>query len=217
MSRVLEPEVMDDSGEVVCYADAAAATHLAALDDRFVEHALQLANSGVLLDVGTGLAQIPVKMLTRAPGLRAVAVDRGASMLEAAREARANAGLASRLEVLNADGRKLPFPDASFDLVMSNSLVHHLRDPRPVLVELRRCMKPGGHLLVADLRRPSDLLLWPHLLWHGRRYEGLMWRLFRDSVRASFSGAELETLIRDLGWADARIERWGSSHQAIVI
>jgi ubiquinone/menaquinone biosynthesis C-methylase UbiE len=218
MTRLLEPEVMDDSEGVAVYADAGARAHLDALDTRFVDRALELGVvSGLALDVGTGPAQIPGRLLTRAPGLRVVGVDRGGPMLDQARALRDSGGFGGRLEVLNADGRKLPFADGIFDLVLSNSVLHHLADPRPLLLELRRVVKPGGKLLVADLKRPPSILLWPHLLWHGRHYRGLMWRLFRDSVRASFSYTELDQIVRELGWADARVESWSTSHQAIVI
>lgn len=217
MTRVLEPEVIDDPEEVAVYADAMARAHLEALDDRFVEQALALRDTGLGLDIGTGPAQIPVKMLERAPGLSMVAVDRGGPMLDQARAVREASGLASRLEVVNADGRKLPFADATFDLVVSNSVLHHLGDPRPVLTEMRRVLKPGGALLVADLRRPPGLWMWPHLLWHGRHYQGLMWRLFRDSVRASFSLSELSALAGHMGWADAEVVAWSSSHQALTV
>lgn len=215
--RVLEPEVIDDPEEVSVYADAMARAHLEALDNRFVERALELVNTGLGLDVGTGPAQIPAKMLEKAPGLSMVAVDRGGPMLDQARAAREAGGLEGRLEVVHADGRVLPFADGSFDLVVSNSVIHHLGNPLPVLAEMRRVLKPGGGLLVADLRRPPGLLMWPHLLWHGRHYQGLMWRLFRDSVRASFSLDELSALAGELGWADAEVVAWSSSHQALII
>lgn len=217
MGRVLEAEVMESADEVSVYAGAAAREHLEVLDDRFVDQALDLVRDGRALDVGTGPAQIPVKMLARAPGLSMVGVDRGAGMLALARAARDAGGLASRLEVLHADARKLPFADGSFDLVVSNSVLHHLADPKPMLNEMRRVMRPGGALLVADLKRPAAPLMWPHMLWHGRNYSGLMWRLFRDSVRASFSLAELADVAAQLGWKDAEVTAWSSSHHALVI
>jgi SAM-dependent methyltransferase len=46
-----------------------------------------------------------------------------------------------------ADLSNLPFGDASFDLVLSRSVFEHFDDPVPVLKELRRVLRPGGHLV----------------------------------------------------------------------
>lgn len=218
MTRILEPEVMDDPGEAACYADAAAQEHLDRLDSSFVDHALSLgATAGLALDVGTGPAQIPAKMLERAPGLRLVAVDRARAMLSGAATTRCQRALEHRLKLVEADGRRLPFPDGAFDLVVSNSLLHHLADPAPVLSEMRRVLKPGGALLASDLRRPLRLLFAPHVLWHGRNYRGLMFRLFRDSVKAAFTVAELEAIVAGLGWTGARVAARGSCHLFVEV
>lgn len=218
MSRVLEPEVIDDPDEVSVYADAAARAHLDAIDAAFVDHVMSLGiTRGRALDVGTGPAQIPVKLLEKAPGLAIVGLDRGGPMLDQAGVVRESGGLAGRLELVHGEARRLPFPDGAFDLVMCNSVVHHLADPKPLLREMRRVMKPGGALVAGDLKRPAKLWMWPHILWHGRHYRGLMWRLFRDSVRASFSVAELEDVVRELGWSDARVIARTSSHLVVEI
>ena len=47
-----------------------------------------------------------------------------------------------------ADLADLPYPDATFDLVISKYVFEHLERPVPVVRELRRVLKPGGHLLI---------------------------------------------------------------------
>ncbi len=57
-----------------------------------------------------------------------------------------------RLEVMYADARELPFPDASFDVVFSLSSIEHFGGPHDVTRaarEMGRVLKPGGHALVA--------------------------------------------------------------------
>lgn len=46
------------------------------------------------------------------------------------------------------DGRTIPFPDAHFDVVTSMGVLHHIPDPRPVLAEIRRVLKPGGRFVL---------------------------------------------------------------------
>ena len=61
--RVLESEVMDESGSVEAYLDGVATAHLDRLDDTFVRAALRSVPPGArVLDIGTGTAAIPVKI-----------------------------------------------------------------------------------------------------------------------------------------------------------
>lgn len=49
---------------------------------------------------------------------------------------------------LKADGESLPFADDSFDLATSNMVFEHVKQPRPILAELRRVLTPGGRLIL---------------------------------------------------------------------
>lgn len=195
---------MDDAGEVESYSSAAAARHLDAIDDTFVDHLLGLLErapfgAGGLrwgLDIGTGPAQIPIKILRKVPGLAIVGIDRSRNMLAEARRKAIAAGISERLALVAADGHSLPFEDARFAVVISNSVLHHVRDPVALLKEMARVAQPGAVLLVRDLRRQSRLALPWHVWWHGRHYEGLMRKLFDDSVRAAYRIDELRAFIR---------------------
>lgn len=78
----------------------------------------------------------------------------------------------SRAEFRLAAIEALPFPDASFDLVLSSFMMHHLPPDvkRAGLGEVNRVLKPGGRLLVADIDRPANplwwLVCWPLLFFH---------------------------------------------------
>lgn len=216
--RRLEPEVMDGGDEAEAYMGAAAQAHLARLDAAWVERVVAYGPRGAaaVLDVGTGGGQIPARIARRRPDWRIWGVDRAGSMLAAGRPgiaaARREAAVAIepfRLGLARAEARGLPFADGAFDLVISNSLLHHLGDPTPVLDEIARVTAASGRVLLRDLRRPPRLL---HRAWvgrHGRHYSGAMRRLYEDSVAAAFTPDELAIVLRHSGLAPALVRSDG--------
>jgi SAM-dependent methyltransferase len=216
--RALEPEIMDGAEEAEAYMDAAAQEHLAALDASWVERVLAFGPRGPagVLDVGTGGGQIPGRIAARRPAWRIWGVDRAGAMLAeglgslaGARGAARRAARSFGLALAQADARQLPFPDGAFQLVISNSLLHHLADPRPILDEIARVAGERGAVLLRDLRRPARWRHRLHVAWHGRRYRGTMRRLYEDSVAAAFTPAELAAILRHTGLAGARVRGAG--------
>jgi len=202
--RILEMEVMDEANEVKAYLDGVATAHLDRMDDTFVAAALRKLAAWRAgrsrpapraLDIGTGTGALPVKMALKHPGVVVTGVDMSRHMLASARERARAAGVSGRVRFRIADGRRLPFPDATFDLVVSNSMLHHIPDPAPVMDEMARVLRHGGALFVRDLRRPHPSVIERHIRRHGRHYRGTMLRLFSDSVRAAFTDSELRAIV----------------------
>jgi ubiquinone/menaquinone biosynthesis C-methylase UbiE len=221
LARVPEPEVMDESIEVEAYASAAAEEHLQAIDQTLVEHVARLfpgEPSGDVLDIGCGPGQIPILLARRWPRLRITGVDAALHMIEQARQAAAAAGVKINFAALRLERvAKLPFPDASFDLVLCNSVLHHLQNPAAALDEIARVARPRGAVLIRDLRRPPALFAPWHIRWHGRHYRGQMRKLYRASVRAAYTAPELEEMLQTSRLNDgrARIFRHGLTHIGI--
>jgi ubiquinone/menaquinone biosynthesis C-methylase UbiE len=220
LPRVPEVEVMDDSGEVEAYASASAQAYLDKIDDTFVEHALRLTNNrprGRALDIGTGPGQIVLKLAYRLSLWKFTGVDRSPGMIQQANTSLASAinDLAGRVEFQVADGNRLAFPDASFDLVMCNSVLHHLAEPQNLLAEMARLVKPTGAVLLRDLRRPSRFRHPIHVRWHGRKYSGTMYKLYCDSVRAAYTVPELQRMLNGSPLYGARVFTHQKTHLGI--
>lgn len=213
LPRVPEPEVMGAEDEVEAYASATAQAYLDWIDNTFVEHVVRLGvRRGQALDIGTGPGQIPLKIARRLPDLHFVCVDRSVAMLAEARRAAAAAGLASRVCFAPSDAKCLQFADASFDLVICNSVLHHLSDPVATLREIGRVVEPAGAILLRDLRRPSRLAFPWHVRWYGRHYTGKMKELYVASVRAAYTAEELAALVRTARLDGVRVFRFGRTH-----
>jgi ubiquinone/menaquinone biosynthesis C-methylase UbiE len=217
LSRVPEPEVMDDSAEVEAYSSAAAQAYLDQIDDTFVEHVLRLVRGrerGLALDIGSGPGQIVIKLAKRLTGWQFIGAERSPNMVEVANGHRAAAGdeLTRRVVFQVADGNRLLFPEGGFDLVMCNSVLHHLAEPKNMLDEMARVAKPGGAILLRDLRRPGRLAYGLHVRWHGRYYSGTMRKLYRDSVRAAYTPSELQRLLEGSALRGAHVFAHGATH-----
>lgn len=102
---------------------------------------------GRILDVGTGAGLLALEAVRRWPSARVVGLDASTGMLGvAAREAgqRLDGDQRERLELVTADAGRLPFPDASFDLVLASFVLQLVADRGAVLREVRRVLRGGG-------------------------------------------------------------------------
>jgi ubiquinone/menaquinone biosynthesis C-methylase UbiE len=171
---------------------------------RFLRAVLALDAGGagrLALDVGTGPGYVPVELARRRPGLRVVGLDLAAHMAAQAAGRGARAALDGRALWPQGDGHRLPFADASFDLVVSSFALHHWRNPLGVFDEIARVLAPGGRYVLADVCREPNLfqrlfayasipvvsLAFGSYLGYGGYYE---------SMRAGYTRAEARDLLR---------------------
>jgi SAM-dependent methyltransferase len=109
----------------------------------------QLATVGRALDVGCGQGHWSSCLAPFLPaGSELVGLDREPRWIAEAEKRRQHSHLRQRFLVGTAE--RLPFPDGSFDFVTCQTVLIHVRDPRTVLGEMLRVLKPGGLLAVAE-------------------------------------------------------------------
>jgi ubiquinone/menaquinone biosynthesis C-methylase UbiE len=101
-----------------------------------------------VLDVGTGPGRIPRDLAAAHPGWTVDAVDLEPRMIDWARKQDREGRVAFEV----ADVAALPYPDATFHLIVSSMSQHHWSDVPGAIGELRRVLRPGGLLWIYDVR-----------------------------------------------------------------
>ncbi len=143
-----------------------------------------------VLEVGSGAGFAAEALLERFPDWRIVATDHDPDMVELTRARLDRFGERARVE--RADAGALPYPERSFDLVISILVWHHVEAWERATAEAARVLRPGGRLLLVDVVLP--------------RFAGPLAR--RRWLHATYTLPELQAALAAAGFA--RLRRAGS-------
>jgi ubiquinone/menaquinone biosynthesis C-methylase UbiE len=210
MQRVTEPEVMDSPQEAIEYD----AMDFLEVNTAFAELALELGPpQGLVLDAGTGTARIPILMCQRCPQWWIIGIDLAQSMLDVGQKNLEQSGLQQQIQLELVDAKQLPYPDEHFDMVVSNSLIHHLPNPLPFLCELKRVLKPKGAILLRDLLRPDSQQSLDAIVERvAADCNAHQTQLFRDSLHAAFTLDEVNELMQQAGLEGVTVYQSSDRH-----
>ncbi len=212
MERTLEPEVMDTAEE----ADGYDAMDHGEPNAAFVDRLCALEAGGRMLDIGTGPGHLPLLVCARIDGAAVVGIDLSEHMLRHAERHRAKSTYRDRVEYRLGDAKGLEFGDGEFDAVFSNTILHHIPDPRPFLREAWRVLKPEGALLIRDLYRPATPERALELVaQHAASASPYQRELFRASLHAAFATGELERIAREAGLEGAELTVDSDRHMSL--
>jgi ubiquinone/menaquinone biosynthesis C-methylase UbiE len=214
MDRILEPEVMDTWQEATAYD----AMDFTAVNTAFATDAIALDPDAVkVLDLGTGTARIPILMCQQRPQYLFTAIDLAQSMLIIGRRNVEEAQLTQRIRLERVDSKRMPYPDLEFDLVISNSLVHHLPEPLSFFQQIKRLIKPDGAILIRDLIRPeNDRIVNELVAKFSQDYDDRQQQLFRDSLKAALTLTEVQELIDRAGLTQVKLAQTSELHWTLT-
>ncbi|MGB5835323.1 MAG: class I SAM-dependent methyltransferase [Thiohalocapsa sp.] len=198
MKRRPEPELMDTEEQAAAYAQADFTE-----SNTLFMRLLDQQNPGDLidaraLDLGCGPADIVIRLLRRYAKATCDALDGSQPMLDRARsDIDALPGVAKRARLL-CD--VLPSPtleSGAYDLILSNSLLHHLHEPQVLWRTVREVAKPGALVLIMDLMRPASAGWAAALVETYAGSESAVLRQdFRNSLFAAFEPVEVTAQLK---------------------
>jgi ubiquinone/menaquinone biosynthesis C-methylase UbiE len=200
LHRILEPEVMDTLEEAFEYDSMDhSQVNEVFCNDFFA--ARNLTDGVQILDVGTGTAQIPIAMCKRNSGLKITAIDLAESMITLGNKNIQTARIEDSITLVQIDSKKMPYPDESFDQVISNSIIHHIPNPLECFKEMIRVTKKDGLLFIRDLLRPFSMAELQNIVsLHAGDATPKQKQLFTDSLHASLSLTEVREMVKLFGF-----------------
>jgi ubiquinone/menaquinone biosynthesis C-methylase UbiE len=150
----------------------------------------ELESADRVLEIGCGTANLSLLVKRMNPRLVVVGLDPDARALTRAGRKARRAGLVLKLDRGFAD--ELPYPDASFDRVLSSLMFHHLEADRRLatLQEVARVLGPGGSLHLLDFGDSRD----------DHRLAGLLAR--HNHTARDHPGDRIPTLMREAGLSE---------------
>ena len=221
LKRTLEPEVMDTQAEAIAYDDM----NHREVNERFVEDLLAfLDESGAtfepeesdfceILDLVTGTARIPILLCEALPAARIFGVDLSVEMLEVAKLNIEISSNTDRIMLGLCDAKKLEMDDQRFNAVVSNSIIHHIPDPRSTFAEAARVCQAGGMLFFRDLLRPdSDEEVKALVAQYAGDEADHARQMFDDSLRAAFTLSEIADYVAELGFSPDTVQQTSDRH-----
>ena len=186
------------------------------LSGAFAQRLLELAGSrpaANVVDLGTGPGDIPIRLASAKKDWQVTAVDAAPAMLQLAKTAIDRAGLAARINLLLADAKALPLADTAFDVVLSNSLLHHVANPLAMWREIKRIAHPGATIFLRDLMRPANQNAAQQIV---RQYAGaespLLQEEFYRSLLSAYTIGEVQAQLHAAGLAFLNVAAASDRH-----
>jgi ubiquinone/menaquinone biosynthesis C-methylase UbiE len=213
LKRTLEPEVMETIEDAIEYD----AMDFFDVNNAFAERAIQLApREGIILDAGTGTAQIPILIAGKNNALHIIATDFSENMLTVGRKNVAATSLAEKIVLQKEDAKCFLFPVQYFDMIIANSLVHHLPDPLFFFSEIQRIAKPNAAIFLRDLLRPDSMKDVEAIV---EKYAGTsndyQKKLYHDSLCAALTLDEVQQLIDASGLKNVSLMQSSDRHWSL--
>jgi arsenite methyltransferase len=140
---------LDYPRELLARVPEIAAESFAGVANPFALGALE--SGEVVLDVGSGAGtdSLVAAQMVGAEG-RVTGIDMTPEMLAKARAGAAEMAT-TNVEFVEGEVERLPFADATFDVVISNGVIDLIPDKDAVFAEIQRVLRPGGRIQVADV------------------------------------------------------------------
>ena len=195
------------SEDVSAFIDSRSKEYPSKLEDDFAVRALALGiDGGIVLDVGTRVGLIALKIAWQNENLVAMGLDSCGPMVERARETAAAWNINDRAVFQVGDARRMRFKGGYFDLVVSDCSLHRFDDAAEVLREIGRVLKPKGALLIRDYRRPSRLKMIGKIQQHTERLGDSMRNHVEAAFQAAYTPEEIQQAIQDAGLTGTHLD-----------
>ena len=199
MKRVLEPDLMEDAEQVIAYAQA----DFEIPHNEFIQRLKAFVNEptfgGKALDLGCGPGEISRRFAKAFPLAKIDAVDGSRPMIDYAVSS-ITVEPHPRLIFIHGKLPHAELPVVHYDIIFSNSLLHHLPDPQILWQVVKKYSKSGTRIAIMDLLRPGTANMAKSLVeMYAATEPKILQQDFYNSLLAAFTPEEINVQIAQAG------------------
>ena len=215
MNRLLEPELMEDENQVIAYSQADFEIPHTDFIQRLMAFIDNPEFSGAALDLGCGPGDISRRFASSFPLSKVHALDGSQPMLNLAKSA-LTPDLAQRISFIPGYLPDVTLPQSGYEIIFSNSVLHHLPDPQALWQTIKRYATPGARIVIMDLLRPATIEAAQKMVQdYAANEPEILQRDFYHSLLAAFSLEEISEQLAEAG-LDFHIEQISDRHVFIT-
>lgn len=215
IERTLEPALMDDPEQARAYAAANFEAANTLVCELVARHAAAVPRAARILDLGCGPGHIAIRLAQKNPAWRVTAIDGARAMLDLAAQAVTAAALEARFTLVLGLIPEVEL-DGPYDLVLSNSLLHHLPDPHALWTTVRRAAGRSTRVVIMDLMRPpSDAAARAIVEQYSGDEPEVLRRDFHASLHAAFTVEEVRAQLVEQGLGELTVAPVSDRHLAV--
>lgn len=198
MIRIPEPELMEEPTQVESYANADFETAHSFLIRKFQDRLPQRFTPESILDLGCGPGDMSSRLYSQFPNGNFTFLDGSEFMLDLCKKRMGTLVSKKRNKKIEFKKELIQdfVPEFPYDLVFSNSLLHHLYDPFEFWAAVQRSIQPESFIFISDLMRPDSLNIANQLV---ERYANdepeVLKRDFYNSLLAAYRLEEVKEML----------------------
>ena len=211
MKRIPESELMNDPTQVLAYAGA----NFDEPHEMFMDELQRVFPevTGRVLDLGCGAADISIRFAKRFADCQIDGIDGAPRMLEQAQQAVTQARLERQICLFEGLLPSVQLPYNHYDIIISNSLLHHLHTPSVLWESIKRFGKLGSQIFIMDLLRPDTTQAAKQITeTYVSGEPKILQTDFFNSLCAAFLPEEVTEQLRDAGLQQLTVEVISDRH-----
>ena len=170
---------------------------------------VKASNPQTILDIATGTGDLAI-MMAKNTNAKITGLDLSAGMLDVGRKKVKEAGLDSRIEMVQGDSESLPFQDNSFDCITVSFGVRNFENLEKGLAEINRVLKPGGTFVILEFSYPTAFPMKQLYTFYSKNILPAIGKMVSkdqsaytylpDSVRAFPHGEEMKNILKSVNF-----------------
>ena len=214
MKRVPEPDLMEQKEQAYAYANADFSNSNGLFLEKLFEFC-SITDETKILDVGCGDGEIPIEIYKKTKS-KITVLDGSSAMLDEFSK-KMSANNIDNIKIIQRRYEDTYLTEKSFDVLISNSVLHHVKSPKLFWEKSFNLVRQQGHIVLMDLFRPSNEHELSSVLDKYGGNNPVLLNDFENSLRAAYTPNEVEGQLSSFSNISSSVKAISDRHFFVTI